>query len=466
MSATSINKNKIPGPRGIPLLKGKLNMPKFFLLWTTYLREMHDTYGDIVGLAEDDPSWVFVFSPTLNHDVLANPETFINDAGPFLRLPKGSTLEKMFLHTLGVMNGQHHKQQRRLMQPAFHRNQIEGYHQDMVALTDETFNRWRVGDTKDMLVEMKNLTQRIAVKSLFGGYQESEIERVTAFLHATKQIPFVMMAPYDIPGLPFYRVSRMAEKLQEYLLDKIAEKRTQVGATDVLATLVHAHDEDGATLSDEEMISHALALFVAGHETTSHALTLTLLLLHQHPEIHAALLDELTSVLHGDAPTAEQLKSLPLLDGVIKESLRLLPPAPIGIRLAAHECELGGHTVPKGATVFYSQLVTHRSPELYPHPDRFMPERWATIHPTIYEYLPFAAGPHMCIGAGFALQELKVVLAMMVQRYRLALTPNHKIDLSIGMQPSAGMPMAIHPQDRQFAKVQVRGNIKDLVEAI
>lgn len=145
MSAVTMTKSKIPGPRGLPLLKGKANLPKFYLNWTTYLRELHDTYGDIVGLAEGDPSWVFVFSPSLNHDVLANPETFINDAGPFLRMPKGSLLARLFLNNLAVMNGQHHKQQRRLMQPAFHRKQIEGYHQDMVALTQEIFNRWQIG---------------------------------------------------------------------------------------------------------------------------------------------------------------------------------------------------------------------------------------------------------------------------------------------------------------------------------
>jgi cytochrome P450 len=466
MAAVTVTPTKIPGPKGLPFLKGKANMPKFYLYWPTYLRELHEMYGDIVGLAEGDPSWVFVFSPSLNHEVLANPETFVNNAGPFLQFPKESMLARMFLNNLGVMNGQHHKQQRRLMQPAFHRKQIEGYHQDMVTLTQESLNRWQVGTEKDMLGEMKQLTQRIALKTLFGTYDEDEIQRVSQMLRMTNQVAFAMMAPLDIPGLPFYRVSRMAEQLELYINAKIEEKRTQPEATDVLAALVHAHDDDGTTLSNEEMVSHALTLFIAGHETTSHALTFTLFLLHQHPEIHAALLDELTSVLHGEAPRADQLNQLPLLEGVIKESLRLLPPAPIGIRQTAHECELGGYTLPKGATVFYSELVTHRLPGLYPQPDRFMPERWSTIKPTIYEYFPFAAGPHMCIGAGFATQELKVVLAMLVQRYRLALVPNHKIDVNVGMQPSNGMPMTIHPQDRQFEKVAVRGNITKLVEGV
>jgi cytochrome P450 len=466
MTTTTVTKSKIPGPRGLPFLKGKANLPKFYLTWATYLRELHETYGDIVGLAEGDPSWTFVFSPALNHDLLANPETFRNDAGPFVRLPKGSRLAKLFLNNLAVMNGDHHKQQRRLMQPAFHRQQIAGYYDDMVAMTEATFATWEIGTKRDMLWEMKQLTQRIAVKTLFGTYDEAEIQRVSQLLRVVNQVPLLAVFPFDLPGSPLRRIAKTMEKMEEYILAKIEEKRSVPEATDVLAALVHAHDEDGTRLSDDEMMGHALSLFIAGHETTSHALIWTLLLLHQHPEIHTALLDELESKLQENAPTLEQLNQLPLLEGVVKESLRLLPPAPVGVRRAAHDCELGGYAIPKGAMVFYSEWVTHRLPELYPEPDRFLPQRWVTIKPTIYEYFPFAAGPHMCIGAGFAMQELKVVLAMLVQRYRMELVPNHTLDLNLGMRPTNGMPMTIHRQDRTFAKVPVRGMVTQLVEGV
>lgn len=116
--------------------------------------------------------------------------------------------------------------------------------------------------------------------------------------------------------------------------------------------------------------------------------------------------------------------------------------------------------------VFYSQLMTHRLPDLYPNPDHFLPERLASIRPPIYEYLPFVAGTHMCIGAGFATQEMKVVLATLVQRYRLELAPNHKLDVSLGMQPTTQMPVTLYRQDCHFAKGRVRGKIRDLLPRI
>ncbi len=158
--------------------------------------------------------------------------------------------------------------------------------------------------------------------------------------------------------------------------------------------------------------------------------------------------------------------TLPLLEGVIKESLRLLPPAIIGIRIAAQPTQLSGYAVPKGANVVYSEFVTQRMPELYAEPDRFKPARWATLDPSPYEYLPFAAGPHMCIGWAFAMQELRVVLAMLLQRYRLALVPGTRVDLTVRMQPKHGLPMHVHAQDRQFGATPVHGTIRNLIQGI
>jgi cytochrome P450 len=160
----------------------------------------------------------------------------------------------------------------------------------------------------------------------------------------------------------------------------------------------------------------------------------------------------------------EQLSRLPLLEGVVKESLRLLSPAQIGIRITAAPCELAGYTLPRGANVIYSEFITHRLPHLYAEPERFKPERWFTVQPSTYEYLPFSAGPHMCIGWAFAMQELKLVLAMLFQRYRLALAPNTLLSPTIAMRPARGMPVRVFPQDRQFQSVPVRGGIHELVD--
>jgi cytochrome P450 len=178
-------------------------------------------------------------------------------------------------------------------------------------------------------------------------------------------------------------------------------------------------------------------------------------------------LEELDAVLHGDAPSVEQLASLPLLERVVKESLRILPPVPLNHRITAVETELGGYTIPRGTEVISSIYHTHRMPELYERPSHFLPERWEQLEPGPYGYNPFSAGPRMCIGAAFALMEIKIVLAILLQRFRFELVAGTRIDrfFSITMSPSPRLTMRVHAQDREFQKSarSVRGNIREMV---
>jgi len=467
MTTHTLAQRPIPGSRAFPLFGKQVNLLRFYRNPFRLLRSLHATYGHVAALAQGDPSFVFAFGSEMNHQLLAQPELFENGTGPLIRLPKNTAVERLFAQNLAVMNGTHHKQQRRLMQPAFHRQQVQGYCTDMVALTERTLDRWQPHSSIDLLTEMQQLTQQIAVKTLFGVDEEAELRQVGTLMRRAITLttsPLALLAPFNVPGLPFHRANRLTERLESYIRSVVARKRKEPDATDVLATLVRVRDEDGAKLNDAELIGHAFTLFVAGHETTSNALTWALFLLNQHPSICADLLDELEGTLHGAAPTVEQLGQLRLLEGVVKESLRLLPPAPIGIRIAAADCELGGYALPRGANVIYSEFITHRLPELYPEPDRFKPERWFTLERSTYEYLPFAAGSHMCIGWAFAMQELKLVLAMLLQRYRLAVVPGATIAPHIGMRPLHGMPMRVLVQDRQFERVPVRGGIHELVD--
>ncbi|HEX6290951.1 MAG TPA: cytochrome P450 [Herpetosiphonaceae bacterium] len=468
MASLVTSASSIPGPRGLPLIGGRARLLTLYRNPFGYLRQLHSTYGDVVALAAGDPSYMFVFGPELNRHLLAHADRFENTVGPFFsRLPRQTAFGRLMVNNLAVMNGAHHRQQRRLMQPAFHHQQIAHYHADMVALTGQMLERWRPGTALDVLTEMRQLTQRIAVKTLFGVDDTTELDRVGRLLQriiAISQSPLVLLAPANLPGLPFHRFNRLVERLEGYIRSLIERKRAQRDTPDVLAALVRAHDEDGSQLSDDELVGHAFTLFVAGHETTANALTWTLFLLDQHPRVLADVVDELEREIGDRAPTVEDLGRLSLLEGVIKESLRLLPPAPIGIRVASAPSELGGYAVPKGATIIFSEFITHRMPQIYAEPDRFLPERWAALHPSPYAYLPFAAGPHLCIGWAFAMQELRVVLAMLLRRFRVAVVPGSIVEPMIGMRPAHGLPVTVHAQDRQFRASPVRGGMDQLVD--
>lgn len=469
MTTRTVPQQTLPGPSALPLLGSGANLLKLFRDPCTYSRWLHDTYGDVVAMAQGDPTYVFAFGPALNFQLLSQPALFEAGKGKILKGAKDTALGRLLLYNLLNMNGEHHKLHRHLMQPAFHKRQIGLYNNDMATLTRLMLERWQTLSQIELHAEMKQLTQRITVKTLFGMDDEKEIDHIgTLFQQFITSQSRLMYTPLiDVPGMPYHHTLKLAGQLESFIRAMIAQKREDAESADVLAALVRAHDEDGTKLTDDELISHTVSLYAAGHVTTSTALTWTIFLLHQHPHIHADLLAELDGKLHKDAPALESLQQLSLLDGVIKESLRLLPPTPTSMRIAASPCEVGGFALPKGSTIFYSPFMTHRLPELYEEPDRFKPERWATLSRTPYEYLPFAAGPHRCIGAEFALQEMKVVLAMLLQRYRLAVVPNARIEpKGSNLDPAHGMPMRILPQDRRFERVPVRGSIHRLVEFV
>jgi cytochrome P450 len=462
------SRSSLPGPQGLPLLGAKVNLLQLYLHPIARLRQLYATYGDIVVLTKNNPMFVFAFGPQHNFRLLSNPDLFHASSERSLKkIPRGTALTRILLNNLQRMEGDQHKQQRRLMMPAFHKEQIVNYHRAMIDQTQHLLDRWEVGREFDLLREMQRLTQSITNKTVFGLDDEKEVARLSDLIHKlTKVMALAAGMTVDVPGSPYHRALQMAQKFEAEMRAIIEQKRAQPEATDMLAVLIQAHDEDGEKLSDDQLIGQIFAFYTTAYQTTANALTWTNFLLEQHPHIFANLLDELDEKLHGAPPTIEQLQELPLLECVVKESLRLFPPAIIGQRIAMSTCELGGYELAAGTTIVYSEFITHRMPELYAEPNRFQPERWLTLERSPYEYLPFSAGQHGCIGASFAMQELKTVLAMMLQRYRLAVRPNVKLSVDFTMHAKPGMPVRIFAQDRQFKRTPVHGPIQDMVEMV
>jgi cytochrome P450 len=379
------------------------------------------------------------------------------------------------------VNGDEHRRHRRLLQPAFNKTRIDAYRDDMVAITERMLGEWKVGEERDVHEDLTELTLRIATKTLFG---EDAGDRGVSLARMMQQWLITMFSPamllrLDVKGLPYRRwldlTGRIDDETAAILRDKQAAvaRRSPDGpiAADMLSMLIAARDEDGSALDEDELVGHTGVIFAAGHETSTNALAWTLFLLAEHPAVANELVAELASVLHGDAPTVEQLGKLPYLDAVVKESMRVLPPVPLHPRIVAEDHELGGYFLPKNTELFLSIFHMHHDRGIFAEPNRFDPARWSKIKPSVYEYNPFSAGPRMCIGAAFATMEIKIALAMLLQRFRLERTPKARIDrrVAITMAPKHGLPMRIRANDGAWAAARrslpaVRGNIHEILE--
>jgi cytochrome P450 len=400
-----------------------------------YLYHQYKTYGALSGFVEmkdHSRGTVTTLSPEYNQFILSNVNLFY--ARPIsMDLGKDTPLGRLGMG-LPVMNGEKHRQQRRLIMPAFHKKQLKSYHDHMVSITERTLETWQPGERRNLFEEMQELTLHIVSNALFGVEHASDDtlgHMLDQWIRSNTTASFVS---WNLPGSPMRRLHTLSEKLEQRILSIIADKRaTGAQDQDVLSTLIQSRDEDGSTMTDTEMVGQTNILFAAGSHTSSSVLTWTLFLLAQHPEILSDLVAELEHVLGGAAPSAEQLQALPLLDRVLKEAMRLFSPATFTTRQSTEDFEIGPYYFLKGTVVLISPFFTHRLPDIYTQAARFIPDRWLTVEPGPYEYLPFSAGARMCIGTHFALMEMKIILSMMLQRFRFAIVPNARIDRNARM---------------------------------
>ena len=457
----------LPGPAPIPFLGEMGAQIRFQLDQIRGLTELAK-YGPLVGLTRGNRQNIYAFRPEFNAQLLSNPTLFHTIELAKLS-PEGSSLGRLWTG-LVTINGETHKQHRRLMLPAFHKKRVESYRDDMVTRFEAMLSGFKPGETRNLSDDMRDITLMVVSKALFGLTDDREtLEMGTLMADWLTKFtsPATILLRFDKPFMPYRQLLRLSERGEAAIRALINRKRAQGGeGDDVLSMMLQARYEEGGGMTDAELVGQTNILFIAGHETTSHTLTWTLFLLEQHPEVLANLVDEIQGVVRGGAPTVEQTEQLPLLDRVIKEAMRLFPAVPVSVRIAQAPFEMGGHAFEAGTSIGYSPYITHRLPELYPEPQRFKPDRWLDADPGVYGYLPFSNGPRRCIGATMALLEMKLLLAMMLPRFRLQLAPNARVSREVRatMRPKYGMPMVVHAQDRRFAKTpHVKGDVHDLV---
>lgn len=353
--------------------------------------------------------------------------------------------------------GEVHLRNRRLVQPAFHRDRIAGYAVDMVALSEDHERSWREGTLIDMQSDMAALTLAIVGRTLFGADLRGDAREVGDALEAllsgmgTRLLlgPQVLRVPS-----PARRRALAASARMDVMVQRIIDEHRAAGDNGDMLSMLLAAQEEGVGLDDGQVRDEAMTLVMAGHETTAMTLTWTWMLLSQHPERAEWLHEELDAVLAGRAPTMADIASLPRTRAVIAEAIRLYPPAWIQGRRLLEDVEVAGWTIPAGALTFASQFALHRSPRWWQAPLAFRPQRWIDGDGAFSEdapgqprgaWFPFGWGNRRCIGEQFAWTEAVLVLATLAQGWAPQLMPGADIQPmpAVTLRTQDGMPMVL-----------------------
>jgi cytochrome P450 len=409
------------------------------------------TFGDLAYYSAGPLKVYQVNHPDLIRQVLVDRADKFHKARFITR-----GLEPLAGNGLLTSDGDLWRQQRKLMQPAFHHKHVASYAEVMVGHTTRMLESFREGEVREIHADMMKLTLGVVVKSLFGTDLTDDGDHVgqlmTTVLDATNaRIINAFQIPYWVPTWRHLRERRAIRELDAILRRMIEARRASASDPrgDLLSLLFAARDEEsGARMSERQLRDEMMTLFLAGHETTANALTWTWYLLSEHPEADAKLAAELQHTLNGRMPTAADLADLPYTEMVIREAMRLYPPAPAFAREPIENVMLGGYEVPKGSLVTIITYALHRDPRFFEDPERFDPERfapgWVERIPR-YAYLPFGGGPRVCIGNGFALTEARLILATMAQRYRCTLASSQPVVPMqlVTLRPKHGLRMTV-----------------------
>jgi cytochrome P450 len=345
--------------------------------------------------------------------------------------------------------------QRRLIQPVFHRDRIASYAEIMTRYTGEMLDTWKDGEPREIHQDMMHLTLRIVAKVLFSVEVTEETARIASVLNLLMRYGSggKMVLPAFLRYLPIpsmLQVRRAVRHLDEMVYGIVRQHRASaIDNGDLLSMLLTAQDEDGSRMTDRQLRDEAMTFILAGHETTALSLSWIWFLLSDHPEAEQKLQRELRDVLEGRVPGMQDLMRLSYTEKVVKEAMRLYPPAWGLARTALSDCEIGGFKVPAGANVVMSQWVMHRDPRFYTHPEQFDPDRWSSESAQRlprFAYFPFGGGPRLCIGASFAMMEATLLLATIAQRFQLRLVPGHPVVPvpSITLRPRHGIKAVVY----------------------
>ena len=425
-----------PGPTRLPYIGNLLSLRLDPL---GYLQRLQRTYGNMATIYFGKNPAVLLFRPEyIRYVLVEHPRDFSNRG--VLRNDSGDAFASEGLLTI---DGEKHRQQRRAVQPAFHKKQVECYASIINQYTEELLKTWYPGDRLDMSRAMQELTLRIVSKCLFSIDLSNQLGPLSDAFDgvigsSTSMAEDLLNIRIDNPITGYGKRMAATRQLDMLIYTLIAQRRNDDrDYNDVLSMLMSAQsgEEPDTKLTEKQIHDHILTFLAAGHETTAITLIWTFYLLSQYPQVRIKLQDDICSVLSGREPTIDDLAKFPYLDWVLDESMRLYPPAWLQMRFVSKESEIDGVKLPVGTLLVLSQWVMHRLPEIWQDAEVFKPERWdpaneQNIPPGAY--FPFGGGPRTCIGMPLAQLEAKIILASILERF----TPQPIPGYIPGFQPT------------------------------
>jgi cytochrome P450 family 110 len=415
------------------------------------MREMAAMYGDTIRFKTHLAVQTLTGDPEVIRIIYtADPDQFDVFGAKVAEPVFGTT-------SLVVASGERHRRDRKLLSPPFNGSAMRAYGATIAAITAEAAASWAPGRTFAMQEVTQEIALDVIVRVVFGMRGEERIQRTReAVLKLIDSInPVILLFPVfrrEFGGVgPWARHRRAVEALAALLIDEIRTRRS-VGDTsdDILGLMLRARYDDGSAMSESELTDQLQGLLFAGHETTAVALATTLYWLHREQETLARVMAEIDAL--GPDPEPDAYASLPYLDAVCMEGLRLNPPVVDVGRMTRRPLEVKGYTIPAGEGVVPSPLLLHDRADLYPEPERFRPSRFLERKFSPFEYIAFGGGSRRCLGAAFAMYEMKVVLGTLLGKYRLRLAGDEPLRIvrrGLTLGPKGGVPMALDCRRRK-----------------
>ena len=452
---------------GIPVTIGKAQALSFFLRFVfdplIQTRRLYDKHGPFVQLTAPTstvmrPHYLTVVADSaLYREMLSNDEHWRNVKITINGIRNNAT--RRLTYGMHRLRGVRHDHYRRLIAPALRRTAVELMAPDMAATVEEQISQWRCNEPVDLLPLTRGLTQTISSTLLFG----SDLNRSEPLCRLISQ---GIKASWFLPGFTYLRWAVTAPRLERQILKWAKEKRSETNPRDLLSILVNNADEVGNPPDATIIVGFTNFLFGAAYDTCQNGLAWALILLTQYPNIANELADQIDTIWREGELDIVALDALPLLEGVLKESLRLFPPVPLQFRKTISSTSLGGVPMHRESRVLISAHVINRDRRVYEHPDRFLPGRWQHIKPSPFQYTVYGAGGRMCPGTTFGNQLLKVALAAILSRYKIELAVGARIDYrsTITLAPSGSVRVVFRERNHTARFQRAEGIISQLIQ--